>query len=163
MDIRNWSLGQIMELPDHLFGRRFIISCYVAQGAPGSAFDISEIALPEICVIWEVGWFMLLAGGAGDGLRLALGDQLPATAAQFMLLDPLIHGFGIQGPEPRLISPRNCLGPVVTNQLRLPVQAAGRRLVLQGFATTGPAYIQAWVIVSSVPKEIPDWFFGIQG
>ncbi len=54
MDIRNWPLSQIMQLPDAAFGRRWPVGLAYAFAGAGAEFDISEAALPERFVIWEV-------------------------------------------------------------------------------------------------------------
>ena len=159
MNIAKWNDAELMKLPDHLFGSRFVVSCEAAMLGVGQTFDMSEIALPERCVIWELIRDCPMPSGVGDGYRLALGDQLPTTHAQFMALDPLISGLGAQGPEPRLISQRYVgVGASVRN-IKQFIRPAGRRLVVEAHASTGPMWVIILLVVSSVPQEIPDWFY----
>ncbi|GAH58066.1 unnamed protein product, partial [marine sediment metagenome] len=94
MDIRNWPMDRIMQLPDECFGRRFLVSCSLAYADAGSTFDISEIALPEACVLWSLNVAWYNEDTATHYIRLALGDQLPATVAMMDALEPLISGLG---------------------------------------------------------------------
>ncbi|MBA7479329.1 hypothetical protein ES707_14763 [subsurface metagenome] len=157
MDIRNWPLDRIMQLPDCCFGRRYVISASALSSLGVLGYDISELALPERCVIWE------LAGWAGKEnldlayFRIALGDQLPTTVAQMNALEPLIPGFGPQGPEPRRIDIYVNIGKLFNN-IRMPLAAAGRRLVLEvASLPTKNCRFSVAVVVSSIPTEVPDW------
>jgi len=161
MNIQNWGIGRIMELPDWCFGRRFMVSCALDLAAATRAWDISEVALPEWCVIWEL--FIVGTGDFGKeiSVRIALGDQLPAVVAVFDALDPLFMGLGVQGAEPRYLNV-NGVRELSMRRLRMPVAANGRRLVIEGLtpeAKTGSLFVA--IIVSGVPKEVPDWLVSV--
>ena len=157
MDIRRWGLHQVMQLPDECFGRRFMVSCNLQLFAATRAWDISEVALPEACVIWELYIESIGIYSEEITVRIALGDQLPAVVAVFNALDPLFMGFGAQGPEPRgLYIPVH--GRIHINRLRMPVAAAGRRMVIEALtpeAVKGGIFVG--IVVSGIPKEVPDW------
>ena len=160
MNIEKWGLDEIMMLPDHAFGRRFIVSCRLDGSQEGYFWDISELGLPERCVIWEFWWDGQSGSATANELRLAWGDQLPTTHGAFMALDPVFPGFGLQGPEPRNFL-CNILARGDFRQLRQPVLAGGRRLVME--VTAGAfafPYVFVGLVVSSIPKEIPDWILG---
>ncbi len=81
MDIRNWPLDRIMQLPDHCFGRRWPITLLTPVVQTVTYYDISEMALPEKCVIWELVFYGYgVLGGELTGWSFALGDVLPTTA-----------------------------------------------------------------------------------
>jgi len=156
MNIRDWPLGQIMQLPDCCFGRRFAVCLELAPKATGVFWDIGEVALPEKCVLWELVIDVHCDEAQTGALRLALGDQLPTTTAMMDALDPLIMGLGIQGADPRTIEFRNEL-EIHLRRLRVPILAAGRRLILE--VSRGPVIL--WVVnvmavFSSMPTEVPD-------
>ena len=159
MNIQNWGIGQIMQLPDHLFGRRFLVSCSLDMLVASRDYDISEVALPELCVIWEL---HILATGTFNEfcrLRIALGDQLPAAVAVFNALDPLFMGLGLQGPEPRYTRV-DIQRSKRLSRLRMPVAANGRRLVIEGETDEAVSCgVQVELVVSGVPKEVPDWLY----
>ncbi|MBA7665265.1 hypothetical protein ES703_73335 [subsurface metagenome] len=156
MDIRNWPLGQILQLPDFCFGRRWLVSCTTYSVAGEPFWDIAEIAFPENIVLWEWGFWTYALTTAADRWRLALGDQLPTTVAMMDALEPFIPGFGEQGMSPRSIRfPYNTSGNFV--RLRQPIHTGGRRLVLECDANgTLHAGMMVGVVVSSIPTEVPD-------
>ncbi len=162
MDIRNWPMDRIMQLPDCCFGRRFIISCTSLALAGTARWDISEVAFPESAVIWEV-----LAWGNGGypdihSIRLAIGDQLPTAVAMMDGLEPLFQGLGRQGISPRVII-GSIEGFLALRRLKMPLSAAGRRLVLEvQAAVEKDAEYTVCLTVSSMPKEVPDWLFSGQ-
>ena len=161
MNIRNWPLDRIMQLPDSCFGRRFSVCAHVSTDDSTVAWDISEIAFPETFVLWEVAISQHYFGFTEffDSLRLALGDQLPTAAAMMNALEPLIPGFGAQGPEPRYFM---ALPDYFAFHMRNPISAKGRRLVLE--ATPLPEVnidVQVVCEVSSMPTEVPDWLCSV--
>lgn len=161
MRIDQWGIGRILELPDHLFGRRFLVSCSVEGGDAAAAWDISELAFPEVAVIWEVRIFSVLAGSNVDSIRLAIGDQLPTATAQMDGLEPFIQGLGAQGPGPRAINP-SLDGRMEWDRLRFAIATAGRRLVLEATGIAGQTpVVTVGVVVSSVPKEVPEWLYSV--
>jgi len=156
MDVRNWSLDQIMQLPDHVFGRRFLIYCSSRPAAGSAGYDISEIAFPELCIIWELLIDCTISDTKRLVFKIALGDQPIAAAGLIEQLEPLFPGLGEQGPEPREIHYKG--NKIVRwNKLRIPVRTAGRRMVVE-FTNTDEASASGSVgiVVSSVPREIPD-------
>lgn len=157
MDIRNWGLNRIMQLPDSCFGRRFAVYCH-ARGTTGNpAWDIAEIALPETVVLWELQLLSSYPAWDVYNSRLALGDRLPIATAEMDVLEPLIHGMGITGAEPRTI-PAFFQHQIHLRQLRQPIRTAGRRLVLE--VTPAPAKsagLSAVCVFSGIPTEAPDW------
>lgn len=157
MNIRNWPMNRIMQLPDYCFGRRFIVSAAPAAPAGGAGWDISEIALPERFVIWEFFCWWINIEALFLSWRLALGDILPTTIAEMDALQPLFPGLGVQGAEPRALSPLP-YRIFMRWQIRQSVVAAGRRLVAE--LTSVPSKqgrIQVAIVVSSIPTEVPEW------
>lgn len=161
MDISNWPLGKIMLLPDHAFGRRFIVSAEVRATGDETVWDISEIAFPEVCVLWQLVIRPYQCVSLAGGIRIALGDQLPTSTAMMDALEPLVPGLGIQGAEPRLISVAMMAGWLNIG-MRFPIHVGGRRLVLEGScADQKTTWASVHVLVSSVPKEVPDWMVSV--
>lgn len=157
MRVDDWSLDRIMQLPDWCFGRRWQISLYALSTAGAPVWDITEMGLPERCVLWEWTAWSTYIWLQGDRWRLALGDQLPTTVAMMNVLSPLLYGLGVQEAEPRGI-----IGTYYTSLavrgLRLPIESAGRRLILEVDAVAeGVKDFQFAAVISSMPKEIPDW------
>ena len=157
MNIRNWGLHKIMQLPDSCFGRRFAISCFVSSEQGAEAWDIAEVAFPERFVLWELSIWAPSGVVPADIFGLAMGDQLPTTAAMFDVLEPLIPGLGLTMAEPRdIVLP--AYASVGIRQLRCPIEAKGRRMVLMLHASGETTkLLQVVAVVSSLPTEAPDW------
>jgi len=157
MNIDNWPLDRIMRLPDWCFGRRFPVSVRVNSYSGAFDVDISEIGLPEKCVVWEFISEPYYVDHHNGYARVALGDQLVADEAAFMRLEPLINGYGNQGQGPRQIEYSQYTGPLHIS-MRMPVAAAGRRLTAMAVAPVEKSYrCRFTIVVSSMPKEVPDW------
>ena len=156
MNIRDWPMNRIMQLPECCFGRRWLISVLPSATAPATGWDISEIPFPDKCVIWGFWAWFDRYGPQVDYIRLALGDQLPTTTAMMDALEPLFPGFGLQGAGPRAI-PLTTYAIIHLTRLKMPVWAQGRRLVGEVQTTgTGEGAAQIVVVVSSIPTEVPD-------
>ena len=54
MDVTKWPIDQIMQLPDHCFGRRWWVGtqCYADDGKVGYGF--AEEPFPDQFVLWAV-------------------------------------------------------------------------------------------------------------
>lgn len=161
MDIRNWPMNQIMQLPDHCFGRRWPIGVNAYSSATTEGWDISEVALPEQCVIWELSGWIGYSLQQIETFRLALGDQLPTTTAEMDRLEPLFNGLGRTEAGPRRIEAGRLTTFFIMN-LRMPVMSSGRRLVLEVVSSgTGVGRLQVAVVVSSIPREVPDCLLSV--
>lgn len=161
MDISRWGLSKILTLPDGMLGARFPVGLHVLTEAGQIGWDISEIALPEKGVIWEVVFWSKPTAASLDGVRFALGDQLPASNAAMMLLEPALPSVGANGQEPRLIHP-TYLATHYIHGLKRPFEAKGRRLVMEVDPAGGQvADITAVFTISSIPREIPDCLFSV--
>lgn len=156
MDVRNWSMDQIMQLPDSCFGTRFLVSANAISDAGEAAWDISELGFPETVVIWEFSIFSPAYAPGDHVCRIALGDQLPATTAAMGALEPLLPGFGAQGAGPRNVRILSNT-PVRFNKLRVPIRAGGRRLIVEIDPAAEVALnVEVMLVVSSIPTEVPD-------
>ena len=161
MNISDWPIGRIMALPDHLFGRRFIVCCHSRVDGQTTLWDISEIQFPELFVIWEAHFLTWETELTETIFRVALGDQLPANVGMMDALEPLFPGLGISEAEPRRLYFKEYQRLYMRN-LRIPVRASGRRLVCEFHNTFTHASIMGlFLTVSGVPKEIPDCLISV--
>ncbi len=161
MDVRGWPLDRIMQLPDHCFGRRFVVSVHLVSITGVVGWDISEIALPERCVLWELVYFIGEDSANFYYVRLALGDQLPTTIAMMDALEPCFMGLGTQGAEPRKIQVKNSQSWAI-RMLRQPIISMGRRLVGEVAAVGAETiYANVALVVSSIPTEVPDCLLSV--
>ena len=161
MDIRNWSLDQLMMLPDHCFGSRWPIGLSLIGAPIQPVFDISEMALPERCVIWELAALYHLGILGSAEFELRLGDQLPASWAAFQEYELLFKGIRYMATATSLIY-LTSMTSVNWQNFKMPVQASGRRVILgvnTGVAAAGK--LQVALTVSSVPREVPDCLLSV--
>ena len=156
MDVSKWPLGKIMQLPDHFFGRRYVVGLFVPVVAMGTKYDISEMALPEYCVIWELVFFSY--GTAGDllyGWSFVLGDQLPTTDAEFDANELLFKDLGGYLAGRKSILCNSNRGLALRN-LRILIHSAGRRIIGRYAGAEEGGDFQVAFTISSIPKEVPD-------
>ncbi len=159
MDISNWDMAKIMQLPDHLFGRRWPVLVSQLKAGIGNVYQISANALPERCVVWSV--LMTARGAAATNINfsLVLADQLPADDTGFFANEDLFNEFSYlaagEYSMPHTIGNGHIIIP-----LRTGIKTGGRRLCVR-FRNNGTGTIlgTAGIVVSSVPTEIPDWYF----
>ena len=157
MDIRNWPLDNIMCLPDECFGRREILQLAVDLSAADPVYSINPAGLPDRMVIWEVNVAARAVVASTIHAGLALGEQLPASDAEFNALElvfpNVIASDGDRGEFEVCVNSAFSL-----TKVRFPVVVSGRRLIgkftrHQGNATEGVIA----VIYSALPNEVPDW------
>ncbi|GAH71756.1 unnamed protein product [marine sediment metagenome] len=161
MDVRNWSMDQILMLPDHCFGRRWPVGVYADGVVANKYYDISEAGLGDRCVVWQAIFYTTGADTTGLRISLSLGDQMPADDAEFDALEPLFSDLG------RLFEGRRFIdqgggGQVISIPMRVPIQAQGRRLVGRFQIVWGSVMPpSAVIVVSSIPREVPDCLLSV--
>ncbi len=161
MDIRNWSLDQILMLPDHCFGRRWPIGLRVLLVDDAAVYDIAEGGLPETTVIWGLTAAIQYKALGDVSLSVALGDHLPANDAEFDVMEQVFPE--VIGPTLRRSEFEVVGTPSYPLQgIRQVLQTAGRRFVIRGIRDEGTA-AGAWCIfiVSSIPREVPDCLLSV--
>lgn len=157
MNISSWPMGRIMQLPEHCFGRKFIVSLTVYSISTAPAWDIAEIALPERCVIWGLTSVLKYNQYQVDSFRLAMGHTLPATVAEMNELEPLINGLGMQGAGPRAMIHSQHTAYNIQHMKQL-IESGGRKAVMELTALLETeATMTVAMVVSSIPTEVPDW------
>ena len=159
MDISTWPIDKIMQLPDHCFGRKFVVSCAVRVVPEATVWDISEIALPNVFVLWQLQIYPYGFTTADSRIRIALGSKLPTAEEQMDRYQPLISDLGIHGTRPRRIYLFQRTGTFIVF-MRMPISAQGQRLVIEAHAEADAnANVSVQIVVSAIPKEIPEWLF----
>lgn len=161
MDIRNWPMDRIMQLPDGCFGRRWpVIAGGVTEGFT-DRYYIVETGVPDRGVVWEIIITSQAAAINTVLFELAWGDQAPADAAAWTALQKMFPCQGIQDGADRGIA---CCGPGPWHltKLRLPSPASGLRPVLRlDGAATAEILVCATLVISSIPNEVPDCLLSV--
>ncbi len=160
MDISGWPMERIMQLPIEAFGRRWLVGVGAELASADSVFDISEAALPERFIIWEV-----IAGISGTlntsaDVILALGSKLPTSDAEFDSLELIFSGVVGRTDVRGGFSVFSLTHYLITDLCTF-VVSGGRRLVVRikrDLGTSGGGTLS--ILISSIPREIPDWMVG---
>ena len=160
MDISDWPIEKIMQLPADCFGTRFYVGTFIEIGPAQTRHVFCDPPLPNIAVLHE---FQIVVVGEDltrTHIKIALANKLPKTEAQMSALEPLIPGLGELGPEPRFIQAERDFNISVRN-LKQPVMANGRRVVIEVRKTiVQPNSYFFNFVFSALPTSIPDFYAG---
>jgi len=92
MDISNWSIDRIMQLPDWCFGRKWnLITSYNVAKDTTEQWLVKQ-SLPERIVLWEFGQVNAIGEYHGAYIIPALGDHDPANKAEFDAFERIFKG-----------------------------------------------------------------------
>ena len=157
MNIENWPIGRICQLPDYVFGRRWPIALANQVINVTPTWDITEAGLPDRTMIWEM---VLIGPGSTLAMcqvHLRIGEIIPATLPEFMLLRPLFRECVDQAGVPSSFVLAAGMG-TAARRLRQPVNMQGQKIVAY-FTTASEVtlWLQVILVISAVPKEVPDW------
>ena len=157
MDVKKWPLDEIMQLPDWCFGRRWWIGDYLGHTTGKAENRIGHEQLPDRFVVWGV---LTSARSANclEALRLTLrlAQNLTAYTANVKAFDRLLKGISVPDIQYEFYVPSN--GVMWLPSERTIHVSKGRRLA---YTSNGDQVIQyemtVGVLISSVPREVPDW------
>lgn len=163
MNIQRWTVDQLMQLPACCFGRRWWVGCYCTEAGGDIAYFTAEEKMPEQFVIW--GSMISVSSPAPVNpvqLTFRLGDRVPVTAAEALAMDRLYKG--ISSPAQLYEFYHSQWDMTWMACERIFVQSVARRLIVVTIGDGVNAYhLTAAVLISSVPKEVPDWLISAQG
>ncbi len=156
MDISKWGLSQIMQLPDHLFGRRWPLIYSSTFPALVTSERLVNDPLPERIVLWEIRWYCEFLGNVVNYVKFALGDHVPANDAEFNAFERIFPGdLGnlVNEGAIEIDSENEFILP-----MRKPLVTSGRRFAIQAWSAWGlvPVKMTFTFLISSIPREIPD-------
>ena len=127
VDVSQWGVERIMQLPDHAFGRRSVIFTRQFVGTSAVVFWMVRNDLPERFVLWRIGMSGFVDNPMKSGYRFSLGSEDPADEAAFVSNEPLFRGdFDDVARKSRIIVPQQFVR-VVT--MRMPFESMGRRFI----------------------------------
>jgi len=157
MDIRNWPMNRIMQLPDCCFGRRWLVACAAETAEAGDEYAIVGAGMPDRAVIWEINVTMEFAITQVVGLEFAWAERLVTTAAEWSGLQKMFPCQGQKdGADYNFWASSG--SSVITANLKLPSPALGKRpsVRLDDGSTSGKD-VTVYFTISSLPTEVPDW------
>jgi len=161
MDISRWGMDQVMMLPDHCFGTRRVLTMCGEGTIAIPAFDISETGLGERTVVWGAGVWNELADTLASFVRFKLGDQLPATLAEFDALDDMFPEMACVAGYRSILAVRGETA-ILWLPMRRMFQTSGRRIVAAlGAIALSEAIGMCGIEISSVPREVPDCLLSV--
>jgi len=156
MDIRNWSLGQIVQLPEHVFGRKYCVSVELTVGGGITEYAMSEMAFPERMILWQVAIYWGLWSAAGSYLRLGMRDQIPTSPAEMSSAEEILPGVGESMLGPNMLHAYQYTGQEIID-LKAPMIPPARHLVAQVTSSGGAtSNVRAICVVSGIPNEVPE-------
>ena len=156
MLISHWPDHKIMELPDNLFGRRWLYSLHGFSGSQDRTEWRFLGTLPERVVIWELcaraKYKQDAAGDADARFKLVLVDDANASDADINNGEPV---FGYCWEEDT--GERTIAFDLEVRRLRMLVHTQGKRFAITAIgAAADNAEFEIGIVVSSVPVSIPD-------
>lgn len=157
MDIRDWPIDKIMQLPDCAFGQRWWVGTYCGDSNGRAGYFTVDENLPDKFVVWGI-VFCCRAVASVNPMRVTvrLGTHLIANAADALSMDRIFKG----------ISSKNIVYEFYLSQWdltwldckRIIVDSAGRKIQLMTNGDQVTAYeMTVAVLISSVPRDIPYW------
>ena len=157
MDVRNWPLGRIMQLPEWCFGRKWWVGVGLATSLAADGFFISVFPFPDVFVVWDVVIHSLEPAGATSlQPSLVLMDHLPVVA-EIPPARRLLEGYSLMPSTHDMSLP---LGQVIhLGPMRVVVNSENERLagVVRYLGATANSTVEFAVLISALPTEVPDW------
>ena len=152
---------QIMQLPDHCFGERYVCTTYYNENVAGYYADLSPIVLPPKCVLWGIYVWMGQIPHYLSYFRMSLGFVLPANVAAFLLEQPLIPDMGSP-----VVPIRGIYLPTAEQtwymNLKQLIQSGGKSfLTMVEIPTNAQILISISAVFSPLPQRVPDWMISI--
>lgn len=157
MDISKWPMSDVMQLPDHCFGRRYWVGEYMG-GVDGAVdIKIGSDELPKTFVVWGV-LISCRSPSCTEAIRLTirLCDALAAFTADAKLYDRLLKDISVSNILYEFYVNANDVNWVGCE--RQLVQQSFRRLGLVSNGDASNTYeMTVGVLISEVPRNVPDW------
>lgn len=157
MNISQWSKSEILQLPDHAFGQKFMISTYIGLSGMAPTTTKTEYSLPERSIVWSAFCYGTQANAYAYKLGMRLCPNAMNPTGNWAQLDRLFRTSvtPLQSYDFWFPSPANWQ----LTGLRYYVESQGQQLALLmgSYSGSGTGEVHCGIIVSAVPSEVPDW------
>lgn len=158
MDVTGWSLEQRMMLPDHCFGNRQLIGTFnLVIGVGVKGWEISAIALPDPCCIWQLQIDSMPAPDAYGVLRFGLAKDVPASPEDMDAADEIFPYYGKPHVGPNQVYLYTRQGMQIIIPARKGMVTGDKKLVTELHSTTGTNRVDCRLLVSGLPTLISAW------
>jgi len=157
MRIDNWPLDRIMRLPDWCFGRRYWVGTYIGLTEGKVNIILTEEDLPDKFVVWGL-LFSNRAPSMVEALRATV--RLTGTRVAGAVVIPNEERLFKNISEPAIVyefyfQPNANIWIPAERQI---IESNGRRIVVMvNGDQTNSAETTCGVLISALPKEVPDW------
>lgn len=151
------AFGQIMQLPDWCFGRRYWTGSYLGSTQGTAYYHIAEEDLPDYFVVWGL-LICNRSPSCTEAIRLTmrLGTFLPTNVNEIRAMDRVYKHISVANIVYEFYVAPNAVTYIPAE--RLLIESAGRRLTYLSNGDQNNAYeMTAGILISSLPKEVPDW------
>jgi len=163
MNISNWPIGKIMQLPDEVFGRRWPVITSRSIAAASTDEWMVKTRIPNRLVIWEMLMNAWVDYEDLNWMKFAFGSHEPANDAEFDAFERIFEGdLDNATEEGAIYMPKM---QMVRMQMRMPEEPSGNRFCIQASNVSASNAMQILVtfVISSIPTEVPDWILSGQG
>lgn len=155
-DVSGWDLANRMKLPDWCFGSKRVVSTYaLAIGAPDTKWSISLTALPDPCCIWTMFVFWMPEPPAVGHVRIGLADVVPTSAAEMSAADEIFPDLGSFSAGPNYFPMHAQTYTLWQINVRKGMVTDGKYLVAEAYVVSGKVRVEAGLVVSELPTEVP--------
>lgn len=157
IDIRNWPIDQIMQLPDEAFGQKWqIITNEQVAGGATDVWMASE-KVPDTIVLWEIRVHGIRTSIPAGGFKFAIADQIPADEDAFDLGERIFKGSLDNTVEEGMINYGNPDSALVI-PMRKHVVMGGKRFTVWFKNTAGNVNeTTVMFLISSIPRSLGEW------
>ena len=163
LDISGWSLDKIMQLPDHAFGRRYLIITRQELAAGATVRWLVKDPLPDRFILWSIRMGGFNESDEDLGFRFAFGSEDPADVAAFDRLREVFPGDFDDPGEKSLITMAR--GVHRDMRMRIPFNSNGERFVVSGVNGGGTLVARPTIEfeISSIPRGVGEWLVYPEG
>ncbi|GAH72580.1 unnamed protein product [marine sediment metagenome] len=157
MDVSSWPLDRIMQLPDWCFGKRWWIGEYLGTAAGELVYNTVHDRLPDRFVLWS----MFVQGtdwNAGTGINLTVKlAERAYDGDSFWHADRLFHQIASEQYVYEFFLTMK--GMFYLPYIRSVHESKNNRICVafKIRAQETPCENQIAFLISSVPREVPDW------
>lgn len=158
MDVSGWTIEQRSRFPPWCFGSRSVISARIYNEWHNEfRWSISDVGLPDPCMIWKLGILFRSSDNSNNSLRFALADTVPTTEAEMDAALEILPDYGDSADTPERIYLFIAQGLYLEFDLQKPMVTGGKKLVVEGYCFGEEIKALIHVVVSTLPTHMAGW------
>lgn len=158
MDVTGWDLASRTKLPEWCFGQRQVVSARIYNIVNlSTVWDISDVALPDPCFIWNIGMNFRRSDDTGSFLRMGLLANVATSSGEMDAADEILPDYGKGGTSPRRIYTPVCNGLYIEFKIHKPMVTGGKKFAVEGYCYGSDLRLLMHMVVSGMPTKVPGW------